>query len=289
MLLNPFTYHAPKTESEAAQLIANLADAKLIAGGTLAINILKSLKRNHSPTPSHVISLKKVTSIQGITLKDDKLLIGAMTKISDIIDSTIIGQYCPVLSIIGKNIATTQIKNMATIGGNITARFVWTDFQVPLVALGCDLHFLLKDDQQRIISAQDFFDQGARSQGLLTKISFKIPSKNEKFIYQRVPKRSKPDFPMFSMCFKYTVDNKRLTKTKIVMNDSCHFAKRIPSIEQNIDGLDLTSKTKTNILNKLDLSAVIGSMEDYKKTRMLLSFKDALQQMINAHDNESKY
>ena len=58
MLLNPLTFHNPKTLEEAAKLYSTLPDSKLLAGGTFLLNNLKALKHKGLKTPKNIITKK---------------------------------------------------------------------------------------------------------------------------------------------------------------------------------------------------------------------------------------
>ena len=84
MLLNPLTFHAPKTLSEAASLYSSLESVKLQAGGTFLLNSLKLLKRKGNKTPEHIINLKKVDELKGVSEENGQLIIKSMTTINDL-------------------------------------------------------------------------------------------------------------------------------------------------------------------------------------------------------------
>ena len=120
MLLNPLTFHAPKTIDEAAKLYKDLPGARLQAGGTFLLNALKLQKRKGTKTPEHVISLFKVNDLKGISLTDSEMVIKAMTTIDELFESPYLKDNFSVFKIVCRNISTQQIRNMATVGGNLT-------------------------------------------------------------------------------------------------------------------------------------------------------------------------
>jgi len=67
MLLNPLTLHTPTSVPEAVKLYTSLENVKIQAGGTFLLNSLKLLKKKGSKTPEHVISLRKVNELKGIS------------------------------------------------------------------------------------------------------------------------------------------------------------------------------------------------------------------------------
>ena len=86
MLLNPLTFHTPKTLREVIELQSKLENVRLQAGGTFLLNSLKLLKRRGTKTPDHVISLYKVHDLRGIEADQDRMVIKAMTTIDELFE-----------------------------------------------------------------------------------------------------------------------------------------------------------------------------------------------------------
>lgn len=91
--------------------------AVLNAGGTDLLTTLKG--ENIFSYPEAVINIKTIGSLNHITEKRGDLRIGALTSLADIAGSALLRKYCPVLAEAAHTVATPQIRNMATIGGNL--------------------------------------------------------------------------------------------------------------------------------------------------------------------------
>lgn len=116
MNLPRFSYHRPATLSQALELLMQLGDnAKVIAGGT---DLLVNMKRRLS-TPAHLISLSRLKTINQISENSSELVIGAGLLLADLAKSAVIVEKYPSISEAVSLVATQQIRNMATIGGNI--------------------------------------------------------------------------------------------------------------------------------------------------------------------------
>jgi len=111
-----FFYHRPTTLNQALELLMQLGDnAKVIAGGT---DLLVNMKRRLSP-PAHLISLSRVKTINQISENSSELVIGAGLLLADLAKSAVIVEKYPAISEAVSLVATQQIRNMGTIGGNI--------------------------------------------------------------------------------------------------------------------------------------------------------------------------
>ena len=235
MLLNPFSYHQPKTLNEASDLLTSLPDAKLIAGGTFVINTLKTLKKRGLKTPAHLISLKKIKELKGIRVDHHSISIGAMTTCAKILSSQELAQSCPVLVAIAQNIATTQIRIMATIGGNIASRHTWTEFNTGLLALDAKLHFGLPDKKKTTVAIDDFLSKNAKCAGILTAVSIE-PKEKTIAVYRRIPKCSDVDIPLLTVCLSAHTQENALTDVHVVIGCATFFPKREKKCEQILEG-----------------------------------------------------
>lgn len=274
MLLNPFTYHAPKNTDQAIKLYANLKHAKFLAGGTIFINLLKKQKTIGLQTPKHIISLKKIKTLKKISTKKQTIDIGAMTTCKDIIGSEMLLKKCPALVSAARSIGTTQIRNMATIGGNLMSRFTWTEFQTPLIALESNLCFLDSKGKIKMIKAENFFKKGANSNDLLAKII--IPLHNQSLaIYSRMPRRANPDIPIISMCIKAHFTKDCFTHVVAALNTSSGFTQRCHNIENALCGLNIKNYPEESFFKKISIPS-LAKNDDYKQALIKTMLKNAI-------------
>ncbi|OIP35645.1 MAG: hypothetical protein AUK47_16385 [Deltaproteobacteria bacterium CG2_30_63_29] len=115
--LPPFAYHRPRDLEEAVALLSELGpDAKLIAGGT---DLLPNMKHGLL-APKHLIALDAISDLDRVEVLDDgSLSIGALTRLSDLAVHPTIRVLIPVLAEAAAEVASPQIRNMGTIGGNV--------------------------------------------------------------------------------------------------------------------------------------------------------------------------
>lgn len=119
-LLAPFQYRQPETLDEVFQCVDELANEKrsfiFSGGGTDVISLLKQ-KLND---PQTVISLSRVGALKRITmLPSGKLQIGALASLTRLINDRSVQELVPAIAAAAEKVASPQIRNQATIGGNI--------------------------------------------------------------------------------------------------------------------------------------------------------------------------
>jgi len=115
--MNPFTYKRATNQKEAVREVAGNRDAKFLAGGTNLIDLMKV----GAQTPNQLVdinrlALKKIERIPG------GLRIGALATNTEVAVNKIVRENYPVLSEAILAGASPQLRNMATVGGNLLQR-----------------------------------------------------------------------------------------------------------------------------------------------------------------------
>lgn len=111
----PLYYHA-RTLDEAVSLLEGYGEeAKIIAGGIDLVGLMKS----NVISLRVLVNIKDIQSMRGIHEKMGGVDIGALTVLQDIEQSALIKRNYPLLSEVAQSVGSPQIRNMATIGGNL--------------------------------------------------------------------------------------------------------------------------------------------------------------------------
>jgi len=117
--LPQFDLSEPTTVDEViAQLVAHDGRAQIIAGGT---DLVPNMKHGLFE-PEHVVSLERVEALRGIHAsgaEDQPMVIGAMTRISEVAASELVRERAPALAHAASLIAGPQLRTMGTLGGNV--------------------------------------------------------------------------------------------------------------------------------------------------------------------------
>ncbi len=130
-LMSHTTYHRPRTLEEARSLAAETPGARYIAGGTDLLVQMKSGRER----PDALISLRSVPELAGITT-GGVTSIGAMTTLTDVLGHPVVSKRYPALVAAVRSMGSIQIRNAATLGGNLCNASPAADSAPPLVALG---------------------------------------------------------------------------------------------------------------------------------------------------------
>jgi len=118
--MNNFTYIRPESLEEAGQVLSeNASDAIPFSGGTDALGLMK----NKVIAPETVVNLKSIPGMRDIEYSGRRgLMLGALVTIADISKSQDIKDNYPILSEAATEIASPQLRNAGTLGGNLCQR-----------------------------------------------------------------------------------------------------------------------------------------------------------------------
>ena len=117
--MRPFEYVSPTTKAQAVSLLAsNWGQAEILAGGT----DLLALMKDDVVAPKRLVNIKDIRDLTGVTYNAQGLRIGALTNLGDLADDANVRKNYPALSDALIEAASPQIRNMATLGGNLCQR-----------------------------------------------------------------------------------------------------------------------------------------------------------------------
>ena len=117
--MRAFEYVSPHTRSQAISLLgANWGNTEVLAGGT----DLLALMKDNVITTKRVVNLKDIADLRGVSSTPQGLRVGALTTLAELGDDQNVKADYPALSEALLEAASPQIRNMATIGGNLCQR-----------------------------------------------------------------------------------------------------------------------------------------------------------------------
>ena len=198
-------YFEPKTVNEALALLAKHgAEAKVIAGGT---DVMVDIK--YKEEPGCLINIKKIPGLGAIRENGSCLRIGALTTIRDLETSGLVRDKLPVLWEASHQFASLQIRNTATIGGNICRASPSGETLTPLLVLDAKAKIAFSDGEKTEPFASFFQGPGKSSvgsKGLLTEIDVPYPAAGSKSVYLKHAVRGAMDIAMVGVAVLITPD-----------------------------------------------------------------------------------
>lgn len=133
--MQEFNYQAPRTLEDAIALLSEAAArgerSYPLAGGT---NLLPQLKEGLI-TPALVVNLKRIPGLRAITVDEQGLHLGPLVTAAELIRSPLVQAHCPVLAQAAATMAGVQVRNIATLGGNLCNASPAGDLAPSLIAV----------------------------------------------------------------------------------------------------------------------------------------------------------
>lgn len=221
----------PTSGDELAQLYANSPDATLIAGATdVGLWVTKQFR---PITPA--IFLNQCRDLQDIDISDQSIRIGAGVTMDRVL--TLMADHHPSYAEMIRRYGSTQVRNAATIGGNIANGSPIGDNPPVLIALGATLH-LRRANTRRALPIEDFYiDYGKqdRQPGEFVE-AVCVPRQPDRLRVYKLSKRFDQDISAVCGAFNITVSDGIVTNARIAFGGMAGIPKRASHVETVLTG-----------------------------------------------------
>jgi aerobic carbon-monoxide dehydrogenase medium subunit len=187
-----FSFHKPETVDKAVSLLRRYGEnGALLAGGT---DLMVEMKRNLR-NPAHVVDIKGIRELgEIITNADGSLLIGAIVTLQSLTDSKSLKMGWNLLAQAASRVGSVQVRNRATLGGNICHASPSGDTLPALLCLDARMKLFGPQGEREIPAAEFFLGAGQVALGtaefltgiILPKISSGLCGVYKKFSLRRM-------------------------------------------------------------------------------------------------------
>jgi carbon-monoxide dehydrogenase medium subunit len=284
-------YHAPETMQALMDLIrAHGPSIKIVAGCTDFIPSVRTGRWRFNPG-LHVIDISKVTALNRIENQKDILKIGAGVTLTRILTSPEILAFCPVLARAVEQMASLQVRNTATMGGNLCMASPAADTAPPLLV--SDARVVIQDAQgETTVPVVDFFTgpgQSILTSGqVLTHICIPKIRANESAGFRKIGTRTAVIISVVSAAVKIGMNKGVCENVRIALGSVAPTPLRLVEAEQFLTGkplddpvIETCGKVAADaILPITDLRASAEYRKDVAKTlvkRCILDCREELK------------
>jgi aerobic carbon-monoxide dehydrogenase medium subunit len=235
-------YFEPKSISEALSVLdKHGAEAKVIAGGT---DVMVDIKFKEEP--GSLVNIKKLPGLRGIKENGGSLRIGALATIRDLETNALVREKLPVLWEASHQFASLQVRNTATIGGNICRASPSGETLAPLLVLEATGRCAFSDGEKSQPFTSFFQGPGKSvlgAKGLLTEIDVPYPAAGSKSVYLKHAVRGAMDIAMVGVAVLITPDpgKNNMQDVRIGLGAVAPTPIRAPKTEALLRGKPLTA------------------------------------------------
>jgi len=251
LYLNDFIYHKPKTLEEACRLLEQCKNGTPIAGGTdVLVEIKKGLRHN-----DEIVSLKEIDELKLVSQDKSNLYIGAGVTHNQVKHSQLIKDKFPALIDAASYIGTEQIRNTATVGGNLCTGASCCDMAPVLIAYDAIVE-IASSSKKRTVSLKDFFihhKETSLAKGeIMTKVIVPVPSQGVGVSFLKFGLREAASISVASVSVRLSSDGD-------ICADSCVVIGAVaPTPRISLNAIEIINGKKVNefINNSLMLKSI---------------------------------
>jgi len=211
------TLHRPRTKDQVIELMEKYeGSCRLMAGGT---DLLVDLKSNLR-LADHIIVLSQVPDLRFIREDDDGLEIGALSSLNDLIGSDLVRQHLPALSETASTMASNQVRNLGTLGGNISSAVPSADAPPVLISAGAVAHFHSADGERSVPLGEHFTGVRCTTCGgreFLTRITIPKQPANSGSAYEKFQLRDANALAVASVAAWVRLDGGKVAESRIIL------------------------------------------------------------------------
>src|SRR2546421_2389736 len=233
------TYFQPASLEEALELLEQYAGkARLVAGGT---DVLVELQRGVKPTTT-LIDVTALPDLKYIREENGFLLLGALTTHTDVIASPACVQHALPLAQACWVVGAPQIRNRATVAGNLVTASPANDTITALMALGTEL-VLVRRGSERVVALDDFYPGFRRTvlrpDEMIREIRVPAMQTNQRGLFLRLGLRRAQAISVIDFAIVLTFDDAVVTDARITLGSLAPTIVHARTVETYLNGQQL--------------------------------------------------
>ncbi len=281
-----FDYYRPQTLKEAFSLMEKLkGHAKYIAGGT---DILVRIKQK-AIQPDALVSLTGVSTLNNIS-HNGGLSLGSMTPFRDLERDPVIARKYPALAQAVSLLANPQVRNVATMGGNLSNSAPSADCAPPLMVMEATLK-LQGPGGEREVPIDDFFtgpgENCMEAEEALTEIHMPEKANPTGMAFLKVG-RVAQDIAVVNAAALVVMDKKKFRQCRLAVGAVAPVPLRLKKVEKLIEGEEIGPELLDRVgqMVEQEVSPItdVRSTEEYRRIMSGVLIKRAIQQALENMD-----
>ena len=244
-MTNKHSFHKFTELKQVLQFINNKgAKSTIIAGGT---DVLIELRKDNNKFQNveHIIDIHDIQELRNIAVEKKICSIGACCTFKEISDNELVRSHFPVLKMAVEKIGSPQIRNIATIGGNICNLAACADSIAPLLVY--DAQVTLRSERSiRTVPLNTIlikpYKTDVQHDEILTQILLPLPDKDWKYCFYKLGRRSGVSISRLSYTILLKTNENRIEDIRFAFGALFSVPKRLGDLEKELKQQKISPK-----------------------------------------------
>ena len=248
-------YHLPASVDEAIPLLARYeGKARVVAGGT---DLILELQQGHRPPVEALVDVTRIGEMAHIEEADGYIYVGGAVTHTAIIASSLLAQKATCLVESCGVIGGPQVRNVATLGGNVAHALPAGDGTLSLVALDAEAEIAFRNPQSAIANRQwrpvlSLFEGPGQSavdqtREIIVRFRFKPASPGEATAFKRIMRPQGVALPILAMAVWLQVSGSVVDEVRIALGPAGSTPIRATKAETYLGGIPLVRDVLTQV------------------------------------------
>lgn len=284
-------YKVMKSLEETLECLESLqGNARVIAGGTdLVVQLLEKEPENGLT----LLDISSIPRLRGIEVVEGGkwVQLGAATTMAELAESRIINNYGRALALGASCMGAPQIRNVATIGGNVVNAQPAADGTIPLLALGAEARIVSIQGEKWASLAELFLEIGQSvvnpTKEMITQFRFQPTGVKGTSSLQRLAKRKAFTLPTLLVAVRVELDkeNRHFEQVRIAAGPVARAPWRAKDAEDSLSGTQITHTAIEKAAAQAKLAAhprdSLRGGAEYRRDMVEVLVKRALMECLN--------
>ena len=280
----------PETLDSALEILDQKNNVEILAGGTDLILELEDLKA----AGKKIMDLSKIEEMKYIKEDGRKIKIGALTTFSGLAENKLINKYLPSLASAARQIGSVQIRNRATIGGNIANASPAADSMPFLKSVYAQLK-VKKLQSSRLIPVEEaiasFYQNNLAENEIIKEIVIIKPDINDFLFFDKVGSRKTVSIARLNIGAKLKIENELIKEAVIcfgALSEKAFRSKNVENYLENKKITDINEKVYTDKLKNVVDEAIPGRYSQQYKRNAICGLGDNLLKNLQEYSGKGE-
>ncbi|HBY57170.1 MAG TPA: xanthine dehydrogenase family protein subunit M [Candidatus Atribacteria bacterium] len=281
-----FKYISPKTKDEVLEILQKeKSNACIVAGCS---NVLPNI-RDKEIKAKVLIDITNIEQLKGIYQKEDKIFLGPLTTINELIYSDITSKEYKVLTQAAQEFADPLVRNTATIGGNLVTASPAADIAIPLLTLDALIKIESTRDK-REVKLKDFFvgpgETILQDDEMIVGIEFEQSDVNKNGYFIKIGQRKAMAISIATVAVNLEVRQNKINQIRIAAGSVAPTPVRLTGAESFLKNKEINDKLVEEAIDRVreEVKPIsdIRASEEYRRYISGLLFKRAFKKLADS-------